>query len=438
MKLHVILRTCANSLLTPLDKSRVCGTNRELMMRKCFVSLVHTIKLSGLDVHLTVLDDHSDLRWREFVSTTAEEISLSLISMPMRGSNHSALAQIQHAKQSDGMVYVVEDDYLHEPHALAYMMTAYENLSNRYRQPVIIYPYDCSLRYQTGQESECMLYHDGVRYWRSVDKTALTLLTHASTFQNYWQPFEALATRYPHVLEDDTINKLYKSSQNPYAPIRCFNPIPSVAYHVGYSEPTHINTTHASWKDLWNQIPNWCLVQGWFSHAEFYSQLMNKLLDQAVVVEVGAWRGSSTVCMASLIKQSGKQITFHSVDTWHGTPGEQIHDRIKQTMSMSLFDDFKANLAMCEVQDVVNPLCMTSVEASMKFDDHTLDFVMIDGGHDYECVAQDIESWRSKLKPGGIMAGDDYSESWPGVVQAVNDAFGDQVQVYKYLWWVQL
>ena len=407
-------------------------------MRKCFASLVRTIQNSSHDVHLTVLDDHSDDRWREFVSMTAQGVSLSLISLPVRGANHSALEQFSHAKQSDGMVYVVEDDYLHEPHAIDYMMGAHTNFTNRYRQPVVIYPYDCSLRYQTPHESETMLYHDGVRYWRSVDKTANTMLTHASTFRDYWPPFETLAREYPRVLEDDTINKLYKSGQNPYAPIRAFNPIPSVAYHVGYSDPTHIHTTHVCWQDLWNQIPNWSLIQGWFSHAEFYAQMVNQLPDSAVVVEIGAWRGSSTVCLASLIKQSQKQIKLHSVDTWQGSPGEQVHDQIQQHMGMTLFDDFKANLLMCEVQDVVTPLQMTSVQASGQFEDHSVDFVMVDGGHDYECVTQDIASWRCKVKSGGIMAGDDYCETWPGVQQAVNEAFGDQVIIHNNLWWIQL
>lgn len=438
MKLHVILRTCMNSMLTPTDKVRVCGDNRQLMLRKCFMSLVRTIQNTPHDVHLTILDDHSDHRWREWVSMTAAGISLSLVALPVRGANHSALEQFVHAKHTDGMVYVVEDDYLHEPHALEYMMSAYENLTNRYRQPVVIYPYDCSLRYQTGKESECTLYHDGVRYWRSVDKTANTMLTHSSTFQNYWSPFETLAREYPQVLEDDTINKLYKSSQNPYAPIRAFNPIPSVAYHVGYSNPTHIQTHHVCWQDLWNQIPNWSLIQGWFSHAEFYAHMVSQLRPDAAVVEIGAWRGSSTVCLAGLIKQSGKQITMHSVDTWQGSPGEQVHDEIQQHMRMSLFEDFQANLLMCEVQDVVKPLCMTSVEASTQFEDHTLDFVMIDGGHDYASVISDITSWRSKVKPGGIMAGDDYCDSWPGVQQAVHEVFGDKVSTQNNLWWIQL
>jgi hypothetical protein len=52
--------------------------------------------------------------------------------------------------------------------------------------------------------------------------------------------------------------------------------------------------------------------------------------------------------------------------------------------------------------------------------------VMIDGSHHYEDVAQDIALWRPHMMPGGILAGDDWSETdFPGVCRAVREAFGD-------------
>jgi hypothetical protein len=67
-----------------------------------------------------------------------------------------------------------------------------------------------------------------------------------------------------------------------------------------------------------------------------------------------------------------------------------------------------------------------SVEASKRFEDKSLDFVYIDGDHSYKAVMEDIKAWLPKLKPRGIMAGDDYIRSHRGkqyynVVDAVND-----------------
>jgi hypothetical protein len=67
-----------------------------------------------------------------------------------------------------------------------------------------------------------------------------------------------------------------------------------------------------------------------------------------------------------------------------------------------------------------------SLETAKKFEDNSLDWVYIDGDHSYEAVMDDITVWIAKVKPGGIIAGDDYIKSdrdkrFYDVVNAVND-----------------
>lgn len=82
---------------------------------------------------------------------------------------------------------------------------------------------------------------------------------------------------------------------------------------------------------------------------------------------------------------------------------------------------------------VANPLAMGNVEriywmttrqAAPLVPDGWADFVFIDAGHSYEAVRDDIADWLPKLAPGGWFGGHDYHEAWPGVIEAVNDAFG--------------
>lgn len=51
---------------------------------------------------------------------------------------------------------------------------------------------------------------------------------------------------------------------------------------------------------------------------------------------------------------------------------------------------------------------MTSEEAVKNIENRSLDFLYIDGRHDYQSVINDIILWYPKVKYGGIIAGHDY------------------------------
>jgi len=46
--------------------------------------------------------------------------------------------------------------------------------------------------------------------------------------------------------------------------------------------------------------------------------------------------------------------------------------------------------------------------------------VFLDAGHDEASVAADILAWMPAVRPGGLLAGDDYNNNWPGVNAAVD------------------
>lgn len=67
------------------------------------------------------------------------------------------------------------------------------------------------------------------------------------------------------------------------------------------------------------------------------------------------------------------------------------------------------------------------------FQDDSLDFVYIDGNHDFDHVTQDLDNWYQKVKPGGIVAGDDYvrrkgQDRYYDVIRAVDD-FADKHEI---------
>lgn len=73
--------------------------------------------------------------------------------------------------------------------------------------------------------------------------------------------------------------------------------------------------------------------------------------------------------------------------------------------------------------DTCRLLTMPSVEAARYVDDGLADFVFIDASHSYKAVKADIAAWAPKVREGGWLGGHDLHSAYPGVQQAVAEAF---------------
>ena len=52
----------------------------------------------------------------------------------------------------------------------------------------------------------------------------------------------------------------------------------------------------------------------------------------------------------------------------------------------------------------------------------SIDFVIVDAGHEYECAVADTTNAFRLVRPGGVVVWDDYMTAWPGVVRAVDES----------------
>jgi hypothetical protein len=50
----------------------------------------------------------------------------------------------------------------------------------------------------------------------------------------------------------------------------------------------------------------------------------------------------------------------------------------------------------------------------------------------------DIKAWTPKIKPGGFICGDDYEDSRPGVFLAINESYGDKINVFGIQWYIKI
>jgi predicted O-methyltransferase YrrM len=139
---------------------------------------------------------------------------------------------------------------------------------------------------------------------------------------------------------------------------------------------------------------------------------LSKVPTGGTFVELGAWLGKSSSYLCD--KATGQQIII--IDSFKGTQ-EYIDSYYNLAKTADIYELFVENMGSRKYKAIK----ATSKAASRKFKDESLDVVFIDLNHSYESVKEDIALWLPKVKKGGYLAGDDYHENWPGVIQAVNE-----------------
>ncbi len=171
-------------------------------------------------------------------------------------------------------------------------------------------------------------------------------------------------------------------------------------------------------------------LQGWNSQHSYLGDAIAALRPD-VIVEIGVWKGGSTVFMANELKKHGLASVVVAVDTWLGASdhwtGPFMEDLSFLNGYPAVYYKFLSNVIRSGVADFVLPLPMDSLNAAAVLKSQNIRPAMIhlDAGHDYDSVMADLRVWWPLLTPGGILVGDDYYTSgvWPGVRQAFDNFF---------------
>jgi hypothetical protein len=168
-------------------------------------------------------------------------------------------------------------------------------------------------------------------------------------------------------------------------------------------------------------------IQGWTDDDLFfvYKEAVEQNQSGAHFIEIGSWKGKSAAYMCVEIINSGKVIDFDCVDPWLGT-SEAEHGFDEDYKNKTLFEAFTNN--MKPVEGHYKAVRLPSVEAAKLYEDESLDFVFIDGNHDYDNVKADILAWLPKLKKGKLLAGHDWGVA-EGVRRAATEIFKDDIRV---------
>ena len=147
-----------------------------------------------------------------------------------------------------------------------------------------------------------------------------------------------------------------------------------------------------------------------------------------VIIEVGTWLGASALYMARLLKERKIEGTIICVDTWLGSLEHFMEPELREYTRRKngypqLYPQFLANVIFENMQETIVPVPLTSHQASRFLLKKGIiaDMIYIDSGHEEAEVCADINDYWELLRDGGVLIGDDYSESsWPGVFNAAN------------------
>jgi len=139
-------------------------------------------------------------------------------------------------------------------------------------------------------------------------------------------------------------------------------------------------------------------------------------------VEIGVKEGD----YSEVLCQSNPELHLYSIDPW------LLRADYTDGRGQGTFDNYekvardKLSKYDCEI------LKMKSSEAVDQFVDDSLDFVYIDGHHDFFNTTFDIFAWGKKVRSGGIISGHDfvpYKAKWRNAVFHVVNAWTDAHEI---------
>lgn len=121
-------------------------------------------------------------------------------------------------------------------------------------------------------------------------------------------------------------------------------------------------------------------------------------------VEIGTDQGE----FAEVLCKDNSNLHLTCIDPWLASAYEK-GEQPESNEDQDFFD--KRFKETCDRLGIYNCFILRtgSMSALSSFEDNSLDFVYIDGNHDFLNVAQDIHFWLKKVKPGGVLSGHDYA-----------------------------
>lgn len=270
MKLLVVMKTYSRDNRDP-SRERYCKAPKSEVMLRCLYSVVRSLAPLQGNIKLALINNKDDTAHldaiRAITSLMPHPTEIVFIDPPVppiapsasdrQTTPGAALAAFQYglAHGEGGLVYFVDDDYLHDEGAIGKMLAAQDLFSRNLARPVCIDGFNDPFRYYEPRNIEpTRVVHGPDRHWRLTYFSTATFLIPYSILKTYWYFFEALG-KHPSdgKAEDDTVNHLWKEVGVPL-----FMPIPSVSLHLQFDTE---KDPFIDWESWWKKADYRAAIQ---------------------------------------------------------------------------------------------------------------------------------------------------------------------------------
>ena len=255
--LHIIFRSCASVKMLTQSKDRIFNKDKYEYSIRALNSLVKSLNyskktFSTIGIKLTIVDHNSEehviqkykkilnnqffeheILKLEFEKYKSSIENINEENKTVTENQKSNMANIKQslnlAKESNDLIYFVEDDYLHNENSIEEMIFTYEKISTLFNDEIFLCPIDYPYLYIEPNKTNILI--GNLNHWRRIDQTLCTFLTSSQMVNKHFNKLISMCEK-EHYPFEKPLHEIYRKEY-------CFSPIPSLAVHF-----TNINSVY--------------------------------------------------------------------------------------------------------------------------------------------------------------------------------------------------
>tara|TARA_B100000131_G_C18072023_1_gene594853 strand:- start:2 stop:991 length:990 start_codon:yes stop_codon:yes gene_type:complete len=262
----VLFRTNSNVEIWDQNKKRIFELPKIEYTLRSLNSLLKSInfckeKYPSIEIKLTIIDDNTNENNLNKIKKLTNENKFNIkiekvdnqkykkiIKEQKNEQTYSNLSSLFYCyemakKNTEDLVFFVEDDYIHFEPMMDEMIGSYERITSQLSKDIFMCPADYPYLYMDNQKTNILI--GNKRHWRTVNKTLCTFMTSKKLLEEYWDNFYKTCIDRNDPFEK-YINEIYMKEV-------CISPLKSLSVHF-----TNVNSSYGlspfiDYKKLWDK-----------------------------------------------------------------------------------------------------------------------------------------------------------------------------------------